>query len=629
MSSMPMPSYGAKVSFIDVPSTHWAYKYIEEMAEIGYLKGKGNGQFDPAGNMTFMEALAAFSRLTKPTSTDKKNALKENEALLKELKISQEWEKEAISLSLYKDIVTENDVRRAKPIYHKPIQKVAASVLLAKAVGLEDKAKDMNVVVLDYNDVTEIAAKDRRYVKVLLDTGILDKKGDGSGMFNPKQALRREIMATLMSKSNNYLLNNPLEDKKPEKEPEKEPDKEIIRPSGVKESLTGTVDRVTREIGRDFLVVRTEENREISFPIEKDTEIEIDGKTAKASDLLRGQEVRIKYDSKTKDLYSVRAESQKEEFEGAVISIDSKSNQLTIEYGDDGKIRTKTFSLDNNVKFTREGSSSSLTSLKKGDYVKLLILNSKLREVASSPYEIRLKGDVVEIDKLKNGDYELLVKDSKKEKYKLIIDNKTEIDRDGKDARPEDIRITDKLDVVARYNLEADGYLADSIYADVVVEKVKGYVVQITNRLNKNPLVVVKLKDSNKEENYELLPGAYIKVDGKRQASLPENPGYEVELYIEGQRDISEAYVNTSTMETSLVGKIDLIDSRDEFIEIRISGVNTDKDIIRVYVDDDTKILDKYFDEIKFRKLYRNDYVNVIGVYKGANFVANTIQLRD
>ena len=64
----------------------------------------------------------------------------------------------------------------------------------------------LNVIFLDYDDVTEIAEKDRRYVKVLLDADILDKNGDGTGKFYPRQALRREIMATLMDKSNNYII---------------------------------------------------------------------------------------------------------------------------------------------------------------------------------------------------------------------------------------------------------------------------------------------------------------------------------------------------------------------------------------------------------------------------------------
>ena len=628
MSSIP--TYGAKVSFVDVPTSHWAYGHIEEMASLGYLKGKGNGQFDPKGNMTFMEALAAFSRLTKPTSTDKTNALKEYEGLLKELKVTQDWEKEAISISLYKDIVTENDVRKAREIYHKPIQKVASSVLLAKAVGLEEKAKGINVVVLDYKDVTSIRPEDRRYIKVLLDAGILDKKGDGTGMFHPKQALRREIMATLMSKANNYLLNNPVE-ARPEK-PVKEPDKEEIKPSGLKESLTGTVDRLTKEIGREILVVRDDRNKEESFLVDKDTEVRIDGKIAKASDLVKGQEVTLKYDSKTKDLYSVRAESQKEDYEGALVSIDTGTRQISLDYLDRDKLRTEKFKLDESASIYREGKKSNLASMKSGDYVKISLVNGRVREINSSPYELRIKGEVLKTEKVrngKNGDYEILLKGSNKEEYRIIADNRTEIDRDGKSARPDEIRVTDELDLVAKYDVEKSGYLADDIYADIIVEKVKGYVIQITNKVGKNPLVKIRIKDTNKEEEYELLADAYIKVDGKTAKNLPSDPGYEVELYIEGKRDIGEAYVNTSTMENSLVGEVDLVDSRNDYIEIKLSNMSSEKEIIRVYVDRDTEIVDKYFDDIRLKDLYRGDFVNVIGVYRGANFMANTIQLRD
>jgi len=42
-------------SFTDVPATHWAAPYIEYCVSQGIINGKGNGKFDPNGNVTAYE----------------------------------------------------------------------------------------------------------------------------------------------------------------------------------------------------------------------------------------------------------------------------------------------------------------------------------------------------------------------------------------------------------------------------------------------------------------------------------------------------------------------------------------------------------------------------------------------
>ncbi len=640
MSSMP--SYAAKVRFSDVPAKHWAYTHIENMAKLGYLNGKGDGKFDPTGNMTFMEALAAFSRLTKPTSEDKSKALQKYSNLLKELKITQSWEKEAISLALYQDMVTENDIRRAQSIYHKPIQKVAATTLLAKAIGLEDKATNMNVIFLDYKDVTDINEKDRRYVKVLLDEDILDKKGDGTGKFHPKQALKREVMATLMDNANNYLIKNPLQKNLDDGkgtdnnsnngagDNNNNTGSETIQKSGIKETMNVTVERVTKEIGREFLVVKTSSGKEVSFIIDRDTDIRMDNSRGTSSDLTKGLEVKIEYDSNTKDLYSVTAKIEKEEIEGVISTIDKTSNKITVEYKDGSRTSTKTLDIDPNARIKKQGSSTSVSGLNKGDVVTVKVVNGKATDINANKAEIRVTGVVEKVEKSRSSETELKIKGNDNETYKILANRDTKIKRDGDDARHDNLRETDKVVITAKYDLKESMYLAETVDADVVSEKLTGYVIELTNKIGENPKVKVRLKGENKEEIFEVLPGAYIKVDGKSSKTLPANPGYEVELYVEGRTDIKEAYVNTLTMENSLVGKIETIDTRDDYLDIRLSNISgNDKEVVRVYIDDDTKILDRRYNDIRFSRLYRGDYVNIIGVYKGSNFIANTIQLRD
>lgn len=44
---------GNKISFADVPSNHWATKYISKASELGIISGYGNNEFKPNNPVTY------------------------------------------------------------------------------------------------------------------------------------------------------------------------------------------------------------------------------------------------------------------------------------------------------------------------------------------------------------------------------------------------------------------------------------------------------------------------------------------------------------------------------------------------------------------------------------------------
>ena len=49
--------------FIDVPETHWAYKAIMELAEMGLINGYEDGSFQPNKPVTRAEVATIIARL--------------------------------------------------------------------------------------------------------------------------------------------------------------------------------------------------------------------------------------------------------------------------------------------------------------------------------------------------------------------------------------------------------------------------------------------------------------------------------------------------------------------------------------------------------------------------------------
>ena len=49
-------------TFSDVPTTHWANKYITKAAELGIVSGYGNGKFGPSDTVTYEQAVTMLVR---------------------------------------------------------------------------------------------------------------------------------------------------------------------------------------------------------------------------------------------------------------------------------------------------------------------------------------------------------------------------------------------------------------------------------------------------------------------------------------------------------------------------------------------------------------------------------------
>jgi S-layer homology domain. len=52
-----------RASFTDVPVSHWAFDYIERLAGMSIVSGRGNGIFDPGGAMTRADFVTILGRL--------------------------------------------------------------------------------------------------------------------------------------------------------------------------------------------------------------------------------------------------------------------------------------------------------------------------------------------------------------------------------------------------------------------------------------------------------------------------------------------------------------------------------------------------------------------------------------
>lgn len=618
MSSIP--SFAAETRYKDVPREHWAYSYIEDMSELKFLFGyPEDNTFKPSGDLTFLESMSALSRFVNLSPVEEKRAMEEYSSLLKELKTSIPWEVQGLSIALYSDIITEAQLREASKsgIFNRPISREVIAEFLAKAMNLEGKIEEKLVrKELPFKDLNEINEYRVEYVDILLDVGVLSPEGKGEGKFEPKSTLTRAEMSTLLSKAYYYLQKNPI----------------VIVPETPKaeiETVQGRIKEVEEQIGRRKITIANGEE----YILETGAELEIDGKEASHSSLRSGQEVEMKIKSGTRDILSMKVESViEEDLEGLIKALNLSTNKLTLEYKDENKVTSKELDLDKNVKVILNNKDAELSELRVGDLIKLKIKNNLIVDIEARSKNEKQEGIITEISPIgneENEEYYITIVDDKENTHKFFANKDTYIYRNNSKAKIEDLKLKDEAYIISEYDLINEDYIAKDIEANIVKKNIKGYVVAVITRYNENTKVVIENNESEKEEIYELTKDASIRIDNSSVSALPANTGYYVEMKIEGDV-IKEINIDKSSSETSFIGSVTDYDRNNKTIEVTIDRLGFEKArVMNVYVDKDTEILSKDYDrKLDLKDIYVGYRVNIIGTYQGANFVADTIQLR-
>lgn len=615
-----VPSFGAGPTFKDT-SGHWAYNYIEDMAKLGYINGFPGGDFKPDGNLTLMQAISTLSRFTEPTSSEKSNALSGYAYLFNELKIEQDWEKEGLAIALYKGMVSEKEVRDAKKnnIFNKAINRERVAELLAKSMGLEEVANDIDIVVVNYIDILKTDASKRKYLRVLLDAGVLDPNGKGNKDFQPKANLTRAEMSTLLSKGANYLKKNPI---KP------------VEPEPVEyEYITDVIKRITKDAGT-MLVIENDLEREKGYLIEDKTSITIDGVKSNVDYLSAGQEVKLKIEKGTIIIASIEAFSAEENLSGVAKYVFNTNNKITLEYKVNKEILTKDYYVDSNARIYLNEKLAKLKDIKDGDLVDLKVKNNIITEIEASSKTKKVRGIIKEITPIKDGKdtfYLITVEDKDEISHKYLTDSKTDIRRKDRRVGGDELKVKDDAYIDGDYDLDQDNFIAVVIDADVVKRTVKGQVTETIKRLNKNTLVTIVNHETREEESYDLSSNVEIIIDSKRAASLPSDPGYYAELDLEND-EIVGIYIDSKRAENSITGRIVDIDYREKTIYLEDNNLNNNslenKNEVIIYTTDKTSFLKADATIAKFGDFKIGDIVMVGGVYKGRNFEANLIIVR-
>ncbi len=618
-----VPNFVEAAKFKDVGKTHWAHEYIDRVNNLGYMEGMSSDTFSPNGLLKFDEAIVLLGRFTNPTVAEKTQAKSEYGKFLKDIGVV-DWAQEYIAVAMYKGMISEKEM---KNVYdnnrgNKAITKVATSVYIVRAMELEKEAQNKLTVSLTYDDALEMTPMEMKHVSVLIDAGVLDPKGSGNGLFEPKSSLRRDIMAKMISTAHDYLKKNSNNSGNTDYE----------KPSvSVEKAYMDNVEiKSINDLGsRKALTVYDASKGDKLYNIMNDTDIKLDGKSASYSDLSEGQKVDLVFKKGSIDLISIKALSNEDKTSGEIKYINEDSSKLTVIHTVNKKIVSDEYSVDKRADIYLDGAKVYLKDLNKGDLVDLEIKNNVINSIKAKSKDKKIEGNIKSLKAVKNSineEYNITVTDSDNKEYEFLINKDTTIYRKNKKVKdPTELKVNDDVYIVVENGVAVD------IDAGVLEKKIEGIIIGMNTRLHQETEITIANRKTKKEETYILNKANYISIDKKVANSLDLKAGYYIKAYVEGN-EITEIEADSRGSEATVIGKISHINTRTMEMEIIVesfdlSGLKYGDEIV-VHIKSDAVIADRYLDRIKLSSLERDDIVNVIGSYDGASFIADTIQLR-
>ncbi|OBZ12342.1 MULTISPECIES: S-layer homology domain-containing protein [Bacillales] len=198
--------YKVTWNFKDENDLKWAMEYIMRLASKGVFTGYEDGTFKPNQKISRIETLTAAVRLMglraqAESAEEMKTDLQFKDA--NKIKSKYPWAVGYVAVALENDLFSETETE-VNP--EANATRLWSTILLVKALKLEDEAKALNNTKLDFKDAKEIPAGSVGYVALALKKGIITGYDDKHGKtFRPNQPVSRAELAALLDRTDTEM----------------------------------------------------------------------------------------------------------------------------------------------------------------------------------------------------------------------------------------------------------------------------------------------------------------------------------------------------------------------------------------------------------------------------------------
>ncbi|MBQ7097672.1 MAG: S-layer homology domain-containing protein [Clostridia bacterium] len=548
----------AKLTFSDVendPTVSWARTYINEMAEMGYIKGYEDGTFQPNKPISKTEALILLSRMIGLNDSNYADsleyALDEFDVVLKKYTTNY---KQEVAFLLYTGVLHPSDLDDYLTNANKnePLKRYEAAILLTKLLGAVEEVESNMFVTSSYADTLDIPELARPYVEYVKDQGIMQGMGnnaDGNPEFSPNTPVTRSQMSKML-----YMLIDVLD---------------VTTASGVIVETNAFDETVTIAI----------DGENVAYPVDKSTEYKINGEAVEFEDLSEGMTVKISLIAGKLALIENYVVLEDTVIYGLVSGTKptQESKSITIADANDKSI-VDTYVLSEDAKIRIDGAIDLFTKVKKNDYVELKIEDGLVTELSVIGKNSTVTGTLESVDA--TGEYTTLnieTQSGETEAYEISADGVV-VSRNSLDSNLAALMEGDKIVLKLTYGK------ITKISASSKNQTLAGKMSSITHTTTGSSLTI---EADGKKSEFKINKSAKVVINSTEEATVYDlRPGTDINITIESS-EITQIKAAATIEKSSLTGTIKTINLNYGLLIIEEDGVE-----YNVFCKSSTNIID-------------------------------------
>ncbi len=628
------------LTFNDVPTSYWGYSAIDSISNKGLMVGDLNGNFRPNAYIDRFETSIVLARLLgyKTTGATTEEEEYYNQCYNTQIDLINQYDAKFDKWSTYSNreiaFLLEKAVLLPSDLNHfvyetsnggesiNVLTKEDIAVFIVRALDAVDASNNL-AVYEKFSDDSSISTDKKNSVYYLRSIGIIN--GDNNNKYNPKNPITRAEMATLMSKTYDYMYDDTDSN------------------TGTDSGNTGDVTNISTVTGTietyydtlDTVQVKTSAGASNIYVLDDDVTITINGYEKSKSDLKEGMYCVFVVEG-GKTITDVRATSSDistggntgsgnsgngnsgntgsttddvtTELAGTVESVDAFARTISVSIktlSPKGDITETTYKYNvvDDTSITKDGEDIYLGQIEKGDIITCDLTGNNVENIVVEEKYAKFDGKVVDkgYDDSNERGYYVIENDDTDKEDTYYVDKDSDIERDGDEVSWNTIKVGDNVTVVSTFGV------IDEIYASGEKSKDTCYVRGINIAEGGGYILVSDKKDDDEITKYWIgsdVDNVYkLKIGAEVKLYLDSDEVYDIDILSEPTYDpvngvVDDIYRDRITVTTS--GNVTKTIYYDEdvtlFIDSTTGKYNTIDDIdsgdtiYAVYADDESKI---------------------------------------
>lgn len=371
--SLSVPVFA--VTYTDL-TNHWAKQYLESLAADGYLTGYSDGTMRPDNNITTLEALTVLSRMYSLTTLEMEMVQTDYEATVKGLVAPNlAWGYKNIEICLAAGIITLDELKSSS--LTGAIQKEKLSLYLVRTMQLSAAAAKLGVSSLTFADASKVSSTCIGSVAELLSLGIV--KGDSSNNFSPQSNVTRAVVATMISRSLDYLKAN-------NKTLVIDAYSGTVRQEGIISSVS---DGSMKLCGFDGLTSE--------YAVSSEASVTVNGTNVALGSSYVGCYAKVTEKNGVVTVLSIDYDSTVSWVQGAVTTVSATSSSNIIYIKSKAGTTALSYTIPSAAAITRSDASVAFSTLAAGDFVTVKLVNGTVTVLKAAAASVKLEGTVSSI----------------------------------------------------------------------------------------------------------------------------------------------------------------------------------------------------------------------------------------